>query len=418
MKKIFLIGWKDLTLAFRDRAALILMLLAPFALTLGLGLVTGSFSTASSSSGISAIPLVVVNQDEGELGGELVKVFQSADLADLLLPEVASDPAAARQRVDADEIAAVVVIPAGFSAGVIPDAATGQTGPAAAIDIYANPARPNSSGIVESIVNQFVDQVEIGRVGAQVTVSELIQTGRIQPQQAAAVGAQIGAGQAENAASGQRITLKGVEASSSAPDFNVLAYMAPGMALMFLMYTVSHGGRTLLVEKTHGTLPRLLVAPVNGGQVLLGKMFGIFLTGVAQMLILILSCTLLFQLQWGDPLAVLILVLACVVGAVGWGMLITALVKSPGQAASFGSAVMLIFGILGGSFFDISQLPGWFRAFSRITPNAWGLDGFTRLAMGDGLVKILPDIGGLLVMGVMLFGASLYLFNRRGVIQG
>ena len=62
MKKIFLIGWKDLLLAFRDRAALILMFLAPFALTVGMGAVTGRFS-GSSSSGISNIPIVVINQD-------------------------------------------------------------------------------------------------------------------------------------------------------------------------------------------------------------------------------------------------------------------------------------------------------------------------------------------------------------------
>ena len=30
------------------------------------------------------------------------------------------------------------------------------------------------------------------------------------------------------------------------------------MALMFLMYTVSNGGRTLLVERNQGTLPRLM----------------------------------------------------------------------------------------------------------------------------------------------------------------
>ena len=42
MKKILQIGWKDLRVIFRDRAALILMLLAPFAMTIGLGLVTGT----------------------------------------------------------------------------------------------------------------------------------------------------------------------------------------------------------------------------------------------------------------------------------------------------------------------------------------------------------------------------------------
>ena len=52
MKKLLLIGLKDVRLAFRDRAALILMLLAPFLLTLGMGIVTGRFS-GGSSTGIS-----------------------------------------------------------------------------------------------------------------------------------------------------------------------------------------------------------------------------------------------------------------------------------------------------------------------------------------------------------------------------
>jgi ABC-2 type transport system permease protein len=120
------------------------------------------------------------------------------------------------------------------------------------------------------------------------------------------------------------------------------------------------------------------------------------------MLILIVTCSLLFRLEWGDSLGVLVLVLAAVVGAVGWGMLITALAKTPGQASSFGSAIMLIFGILGGSFFDISMFTGLVPRLSRITPNAWGLDGFTTLALGGRLVDILPAIGGLLGMGALL----------------
>ena len=46
MKKILQIGWKDLRVIFRDRAALILMLLAPFAMTIGMGLVTGTLTAA------------------------------------------------------------------------------------------------------------------------------------------------------------------------------------------------------------------------------------------------------------------------------------------------------------------------------------------------------------------------------------
>src|SRR5512135_3151635 len=104
MKKIFLIGWKDVTLAFRDRAALILMLAAPFALTLGLGFVTGRFS-GSSNSGVSDIPLALVDQDGGSLGKQLVSLFQSQDLNTLVNATVFTDPSIARQQVDQDKAA-------------------------------------------------------------------------------------------------------------------------------------------------------------------------------------------------------------------------------------------------------------------------------------------------------------------------
>ena len=122
MKKIFLIGWKDVTLAFRDRAALILMLAAPFILTLGLGFVTGHFS-GSSSSGVSNIPVILVNQDGGQLGNELVTLFQSKDLAELVSPTVMDDLALARQKVDGDQAVAVILIPTGFTDSIVPTGA-------------------------------------------------------------------------------------------------------------------------------------------------------------------------------------------------------------------------------------------------------------------------------------------------------
>ena len=114
MKKILTIALKDVTLAFRDRAALILMLVAPFVLTLGLGFVTGRFSGAANS-GLSNIPVIIVNQDEGEIGEILVDVFISGDLDELLEPTFGDDVAAARKQVEEDDVAAAVIIPAGFS---------------------------------------------------------------------------------------------------------------------------------------------------------------------------------------------------------------------------------------------------------------------------------------------------------------
>ncbi|HEY3344328.1 MAG TPA: ABC transporter permease, partial [Anaerolineaceae bacterium] len=308
MKKILLIGWKDVTLAFRDRAALVLMLLAPFLLTLGLGFITGRFSGADSS-GVSNIPIVVVNQDGGQLGNALVELFASKELTSLVKASQLEDPALARQQVDSDQAAAAIIIPAGFTHSIIPEPGSGATGPLVQIQLITNPTRPTSVGVIKTIVERFISQVEVGQVAGQVAVTQLIGQGLIQPQAAAQIGAEIGTRQGNTPGQSPAITLQTDTSGGGVVTFDALAYMAPGMALMFLMFTVSNGGRSLLAERNQGTLPRLLVTPTRTSQVLGGKLFGIFLTGVAQMLILITASAMLFQLNWGSPLPVLVLVL-------------------------------------------------------------------------------------------------------------
>jgi ABC-2 type transport system permease protein len=215
------------------------------------------------------------------------------------------------------------------------------------------------------------------------------------------------------------VTVKTTAASGAGVRFDPLAYMASGMALMFLMFTTALGSRSFLVERSEGTLSRLLVSPITPAQILAGKTTGTFLTGVAQMLFLIVSSSLLFGLQWGDWLGVVVLVLAAVVAATGWAILIAVLARTPGQVMSVGSAITLLFGIHGGASISMNVMPGWFRLASRITPNAWGLDGFTTLALGGRLTDILPVVAALLIMGLVLFGAAVaaLLVGRRGILQ-
>ena len=162
MKKLFLIGIKDLKLIFRDRAALILMLLAPFLLTVGMGFVTGRFS-GNTNSGLSDIPVVLVNLDKAELGDALVDVFKSEDLSALVEPTETDDPQAARQLIDDDQAAAAIIIPAGFTHSVIPDSSsmfTSTTEPDVVnIEVYTNPARPTSAGVIKAIVDEFMSRV-------------------------------------------------------------------------------------------------------------------------------------------------------------------------------------------------------------------------------------------------------------------
>ncbi|HLA06830.1 MAG TPA: ABC transporter permease, partial [Anaerolineales bacterium] len=384
----------------------------------GMGFVTGRFS--GGSSGLSNIPVIIVNLDKQDLGNALDDLFSSEDLADLMEPAASSDPEAARQLIDDNKASAAVIIPEGFTQSIIPAEVT-VFGPnyiqpdPVKIEVYTNPSSPTSAGVVKAIVDEFVSRVEEGRTSGMTSIVQLMSTGLLNPQIAESEARDLF--QNVDGTESTAITLKKNTAGADAVEFDLLAYFAPGMALMFLMYTVSYGGRSILAERSQGTLPRLLTSPTTTQQFLGGKVMGVFFMGIAQVGILILASSLFFQVKWGDPLGVAVLILAAVFGASGWGMVITALARTPAQVGSTGSAIMLIFGILGGSFVNLEQFPPFMQTISKITPNAWGLDGFTTLALGGTLKNLTEPIAALLIMGTVLVGIAVVLFNRNGIIQ-
>lgn len=413
LKKLFLIALKDVRLIFRDPSALVLMLIAPFVLSLGMGALTGRFS-GSSSTGISDIHVVIVNQDSGALGQILIDVFQSPELEDLVEPFVKVNPEIARGHVDNDEVAAAIIIPEGFSKSVISSTNSEEV---PQIEFYGNPTQPTSAGVLRSILDQFINEVEVGRVQSHVIIQQLMTNSLISPDQIGVVAEELSQDLGQRDTSSSAITIVSEVDHAEVIEFDILNYMAPGMAIMFLMFTVTYGGRSLLVENRNGTLPRLLVAPTSAINVLGGKGFGILLTGIAQLAILIGGTSILFRLQWGDPLGVVLLILAAAFGATGWGILLASLLKTPGQVAVTGSAIMLLFGILGGSFFDLSMLPDWIQVVNKITPNAWTIDGFYILSVGGRLSGIIEHIIALLIMGLVLFITAAFLIRHRGLAQ-
>lgn len=432
MKKLLLIGIKDLKLMFRDRAALTFMLLAPFLLTIGMGFVTGRFS--GGSTGISDIPVIIVNLDQGDLGNALEDLFNSVELSELMEPTASSHPETARQLIESDEASAAIIIPEGFTESIIPlstsisneesgiipaDGATfGQDyvePEPIQIEVYTNPSSPTSSGIVKAVVDEFISRVEEGRTSGMTSIVGLIKHGLLNPLNAEKEASELFQNAAESESSA--ITLKTNIEGADAVEFDLLSYFAPGIALMFLMHTVSYGGRSILAERAGGTLPRLMISPTLTAQVMGGKVLGIFFMGVAQLGILILASAIFFQVKWGNPIGIAVLILAAVFGATGWGMLITAFARTPAQVANTGTIVMLIFSILGGSFISLENFPPFMQTISKITPIAWGLDGFTTLALGGTLSNLVNPITALLVMGSVLFGISVVLFNRNGLVQ-
>lgn len=414
MNKLITIALKDVTLAFRDRAALILMLAAPLALTVGLGVVTGRFS-GNTNTGVSDIPVAVVNQDDGQLGRALANVFTSPDVGTLVQPITMTTADAARKQVDDNKAAAAVIIPAGFTSSIIPNSSGQAT--TATVELRLNPTRPVGAGVVQSIVETFLSRVEASRVGGQVAIEQLVRHQLLQPQDVTAAAQAFGERQATDPSSSQTIVLERATATGAPPPtFDPLAYLAPGMALLFLMFTVTRGGSKLLAERDGGTLARLFISPTPLAQILGGKVAGIFLTALAQVGLLVIASTMFFGLRWGDWLGLVLLVPAVALAATGWGLLLTSLVKTPQQAGSVGTAAMLLFGVVGGSFGNFA-LPDALQTLGKITPNAWGIQGFAALASGGNVADVGLNVVALLVIAAVTFAVAVFMFSRNGFVR-
>ena len=122
MKKLWTLALKEVRLAFRDVGMLVTMLVTPLVLTLAIG---AAFSGGGGGT-LSDVPVLWLNQDRGTLSQTLVDVFDSEEVQDLIALEPVSDEAAARARVERDEVAVLVIIPEDFSDRAFPQAAQAQ----------------------------------------------------------------------------------------------------------------------------------------------------------------------------------------------------------------------------------------------------------------------------------------------------
>jgi ABC-2 type transport system permease protein len=414
MAKLLTILWKDIAVLLQDRTSLLLVVAGPLVLTVGMGLVTGSFG-GSDAPAVSSIPLLIVDEDGGELAGALVDVFNSVELADLLDPETASDEATAVAAVQAGDAVAAVIIPAGFSDNLIPDPASGRTADPVALQVYGDPGSPVRSAIVRTITEEFIARVESGVATVGIALEALSTSGAVPigdlPEAGRQLGEQVFAG-----GDVPNVSLIRVRTESGTPaggEFNLLSYFAPSFALFFLMYAVTLGARTLVTEKRQGTLARMLVAPVTTWQVLGGKVAAIFVGGFLQLAALVLLTSLLIRVNWGEPLGVLLLIVAAALAATGWGVLIASAAGDSGQIGVLGMALTLLFGVISGSFFPPQGAGSLLDRLSRITPNRWAMDGFLSLIGGEGVTSVLEPVGVLLVMAAILFVISGVVLRRR-----
>jgi len=379
MQKILFLTLKDLRVTFRDRAAVLIMFALPLSLTLASYFAFGSSGDAAPE----AIPVVIVNEDQGSLGSELVGVFQSEDLADLVLPQVLSSKSDARQAVDDDLAAAAVLIPADFSDSLFTHAFSQES---SRLVIVMNPTQAISAAVVHSIAGRFIEIVNTTSVATSASFAQLLRTGRITPEEISALAPETGTNLGDHLAQNPLISLEMTEPEPVEKtvfrfdSFNYLEYYAASMAVLGLMFSMTASSRSLLAEREAGTLARYRTTPSSDFALVAGKILSTLFTGCVQMGVLILITTLLLDANWGST-------------------------------APLGTVVSLILGAASGNFLPRQAFPDWLQTMSRIGPSAWGIEGYQALANGAGFTDLYTHI--LALAGLTLLFSLLALRGLR-----
>jgi linearmycin/streptolysin S transport system permease protein len=387
MRAAWLICVKDLRARLRDRSALLIGIVVP----LGLAFIFNSiFSGISGASDV--ISLGVVNADHGVASQQFTShVLPAVGRSGLITTHTEPSLARARALAANGTLAAVIVIPAGFSARV-------QANQPASMQVIGNVDAPVSTQIARSIAESYA--ADLNRV--RLSVATAAGSTPLSPARTEALAAQAAAASAP-------VTVTDVSAQTK--ELNQKSFFAAGMAVFFLFFTVQFGVTSLLEERNDGTLARLLAAPISRSSILGAKLLTSFLLGVISMAVLVVATTVLFGATWGNPPGVAVLIVTAIMAATGIMALIATMARNAEQAANWQSVVAVILGLIGGTFFPVSQAPGVLSSITFVAPQAWFLRGLGDLRGGGVSVVWVPALA-MLAFAAVTGGLALFRLRR------
>lgn len=386
MRALLVMTAADLRQRVRDRTVLIFGLLAP------LGLMVVFNAVLPDEGGLDLQPVSVVASvpDNDQLGAIVIDALRSLDVVDVTVEE-----GSAKQAQQSAEDATTdlgVVIPDGFSADI-------QDGRSTVVRVIEGDSSGLESDIVISVIRSVTDQMYAGALTARAGASA-----GVEPERLAEVARQAATG-------GPELTLsEGVAADEQLSGGGSLI---AGQAGLFLLFTVGFGVLSLLAEREQGTLARLQSMPMRRGLIVGAKVLSGYVLGVVATGVLLLAGSLLFDVSFGNPFTVGVLVLAAVAAATSLTFVVARFARSAEQANVSQAIVAMSLGVAGGAFFPI-EARGFAGTLLELNPVAALQRGLGITSGGGGLTDIATPVLSMIAFAIVFTLLSRVIPDRGG----
>jgi hypothetical protein len=407
---------KDLRRACRNPVPWLISLGVPFLITALIGL---AFGPASSGGGIGRIKLGLVDEDDSALTRFLRGGLNQQEAGKYLEPHFLNRAEALKQ-IDANQLAAVVIIPAGFTHDYL------TTSRPVKLELIKNPAGSVHPAIVEEMLATLVTGLNALSRNLQADFPEwralfegdrdfdLRAAGRLM--ESAGDRLEPARGYFPPLISYEKETRPGEKASAMGGGAarGIFAFLQLGLAAMFLLFLADNALRDFYRELRGLTLARFRTLREGLFVFVASKViYALAVVGVGAV-VLLGGAALVFQFQWRNPGVLLVLVAAY--GLFGAGLMgaVAALAGQERRADMLNNLVVMALSLAGGCMFPPEQLPGFVRDhFTPFLPTAWFVSAARAVQFGDAHLVWLGAALKLGVLGLVLIVLTAWLFGRR-----
>lgn len=388
--KIIYIGIKDLLLTLRDKKALALLVLMPIALIFVLGM--GLNSAFNNMTQIDKFDVAITDYDNGQYAKEFKNFLKSKEIKKIInLKEMKESTA--RDEVKGGKLPVLLVIPEGYSENI-------EKGEKANIKIYEDAGSEFKGKTVESFVKSYTGTVSSIQCAVEASDKELskykLNGGMILPKLL----------ESTKTTSAKEKSLK------SDNNLTSMQYYSAAMLAMYILFVASIGTGYMIQEREEGTLMKLLSTRASRLQIMLGKSLGTFFIGIFDTVVLILFTKYVFNVNWGNSLAGLMILSLCMIfSACGFAMILSVIFKTSKAVNSASSVIIMIMSFIGGSMYPLSAMPDIMQKTSKLMMNNWALRGYLSLMTNGGVSSIVTPSIILVIIGIVLLGAGTIKFK-------
>ncbi|MBW2255287.1 MAG: ABC transporter permease [Deltaproteobacteria bacterium] len=193
-------------------------------------------------------------------------------------------------------------------------------------------------------------------------------------------------------------------------------FIIPGLiAIIVMLLAALVTSQCVAREYEQNTIEQILVSPVSGPALMLGKLIPYVGVGCLQVLSVTVASRLLFQVPIRGSLLLLAgATLLFLLGSMALGLMLSATLKSQQLAMMVAFiATMLPSLILSGFIFPLENMPGWLQAISYAVPARYYVVITRGLFLkGVGIEVLWPELLAMVIFAFVLIAVSSSRFRR------